>query len=352
MLLKMNAGTTPATVAPVPEAPPPFSFSDETVPCPLPLIDTLPSDSQEGFEPEDEGGYFLFHLARKYNMAWALKGDTPCVQSELGRPSAVRTFDKMCLPPGAGIDILTYVNAHLKVPALDAIPDDLRSQLVDAPRRPKPLSSSGYKPLPMSRYTTEISTLTSFLDEVMIGPLGSSLPSPSFPKEVVASKLLTLSALEGITALNVLNELPETATKEDRDALSDHLGSILYAILRRGSETLGTGIRAVRQAQLGGVNQALREELVHQPILLDTLYYDDKKLCLATQPPPKKAKFFNYRGTRGAWNTPAALGAPPGGFQPQGGNFRQPFARRGGRTRPPSARQNYRGGRGGRRGRR
>ncbi len=251
-------------------------------------------------------------------MPWALKGDAPFSQSELGRPSAVRSVDKMCIPPGAGIDILTYVNSHLKVPALDAIPDDLRTQLVDAPRRPKPLYSSGYKPLPMSRYTSEISTLASFLDETMLGPLGSSLPAPYFPKEVQTSKVTILSALEGITALNVLNELPKSATKEDRDSLSDHLGSILFAILRSSAANLGAGVRAVRQAQLGGVNQVLRDELIHQPILADTLYYDDKKLSLA-QPPPKKTKFFNYRGTRGAWNAPAlsarGLSASKGKFQ-------------------------------------
>ena len=148
MLLQMNAGKTPVAVAPTPEGPLPFSFSDATVPVnQLPLINSPPIDIQEEIEVEDERGYFLFQIAKKYNMSWAIKGDTPFIQSELGRPSAVRKLDKMFLTPGAGIDIMSYVNNHLKVPALDTIPEDFRTQVVDAPRRLKPLTSSGFKPI-------------------------------------------------------------------------------------------------------------------------------------------------------------------------------------------------------------
>ncbi len=357
MLKQMNTVTTPVAVAPTPEVSLPLSlatpFSGSTLPLnQLPLNIPLPIEIQEEIEDDEERGYFLFQLAKKYGMSWAIKGDTPFAQSELGRPSAVRKFDKMFLTPGAGIDIISYVNNHLKVPALDAIPDDFKSLVVDAPRRIKPLSASGFKPIPISRYTSDISAMASFLDDNMASPIGSFLPKPYFPAALTTSKFMVLSALEGITALNVLNELPASTTKEDRDSLSDHLGGILYAILRKASENLGTGIRAVRQTQLVGVNQATRDEMVNQPILSETLYTDDKKVGLASQPQTNRARFFNRRGARGGSNPPAALGSPPGGFQPQGGNFTQPIARTGGRTRTPSPRHSYRGGRGARRGRR
>ncbi len=353
LIQQMQTVTTPVTVAPTPEGP--LSFSLDTPfasTSPLPPNAPPPEAVQEGIEDEDESGYFLFQIARKYNMAWAMKGDTPFAQSELGRPSAIRKLDKMFLAPGAGIDVISYVNSHLQVPALDTIPVDFRSLLVGAPRRRKPLSFSGFKPLPISKYTSEISSMASFLDEPMAGPIGSFLSKPQFPTGLNSSRFMILSALEGITALNVLHELPETATKEDREALSDHLGGIFYAILRKTSETFGNTIRSVRLTHLGGVTRATQDELVNQPILDDTLYTDDKKVGLAAQPPSKRPKFFNRKGTRGGWNPPAALGSPPGGFQPQGGHSTQSFGHKGGRSRPPSSRQGYRGGRGGRRGRR
>ncbi len=355
VLQQMNNTKSPVAVAPTPDVPLPGSLVD---PFSGPTLSQLPLPSfpqveiQEEIAEEEERGYFLFQLAQKYDMPWAIKGDAPFAQSELGRPSAVRTVDKMFLTPGAGIDIITHVNNHLRVPALDAIPENFKSLVEDAPRRIKPLSFSDFKPIPMARYSSDVSGMAAFLDSNMTGPIASFLPKPTFPPALINSRFMVLSALEGITALNVLNELPESTTKEDRDSLSDHLGGIFYAILRRASENLGTGIRSVRANQLGGVTKATRDELVNQPILAEMLYTDDKKVGLASQPPSKRAKFFPRQGTRGGWNPPAALGSPPGGFQPQGGHSTQSFAQSGRRPRPPHSRQSYRGGRGGRRGRR
>ncbi len=342
--------------APVPVAPTsdgPLSFSPESLPStsPIPPNNPPPEVFQEGEEEDNESGYFLFTMARKYNMAWAIKGDTPFTSSELGRPSAIRKSDKMFLAPGAGIDVISYVNSHLQLPALNALPPDFRSLVVGAPRRRKPLSFSGFKPLPISKYTSEISSMASFLDEPLAGPVGSFLTKPQFPPSLISSRFMILAALEGITTLNVLHDLPDTADQEDRRSLSDHLGGIFYAILRKTSENFGNTVRSVRFNHLKGVARATQDELVNQPILEDTLYSDDKPVGLAAQP-PRRPKFFAQRGTRGGWTPPAALGSPPGSLQPQRGHSAQSFGRKGGRARPPPSRLSYRGGRGGRRGRR
>ncbi len=350
-----NNVNTPVAVAPTPDAPTSGSFvaplSGPTVP-----LSQLPYgfphvEVQEAPEEEDERGLFLFQLAHKYDMPWAIKGDSPCAQSELGRPSAVKSEDKMFLTPGAGIDIMTHVNNHLKMPALDVVPENFKSLVEDAPRRVKPLSSSDFKPIPMTNYSSEVSEMGAFLDSNMMGPVSSFLPKPNFPPTMNYSRFMVLTALEGITALNILNELPASAAEEDRASLSDHLGGIFYAILKRAAESVGTTIRTVRFNQLGGVPKATRDELVNQPIVGDMLYTDDKKVGLASQPPPKRARFYPRNGTRGGGTPPAAFGSPPGGFQPQGGYSTQSFAPPGRRSRPQT-RQNHRGGRGGRRGRR
>ncbi len=309
----------------------------------------IPLDLQEDQEEEEEDrGYFLFQLAHKYGLAWAIKGEAPPAQSELGRPSAVSSFDKMLLTPGAGIDILSYINNHLKVPALDEVPVDFESVVLNAPRRATPLSASGYKPIPMARYSSVVAPMAALLDVNLAAPVGSFLPKPVFPGNLSTSRFMVLAALEGVTALNILHELPTSALPEDRVALCDHIGSIFYAIMRKSSEHVGTAIRMVRYNQLGGVTKATREELVHQPILGESLYTDDKKVGLAAQP-PSRGRYFP-RGARRGWTAPAAPTPSPGGFQPQGGHG-QSFAHTSRRSRPPYTRP-HRGGRGGRRGRR
>ncbi len=298
-----------------------------------------------------ETGYFLFTMARKYQMAWAIKADVPFTSGELGRPSALRKSDRMFLAPGAGIDVISYVNNHLQLPDLDALPDDFRSLVASAPRRRKHLAFAGFKPLPIAKYTSEISHMASFLDEPLAGPVGSFLAKPVFPSSLTSSRFLILSAIEGITTLNVLHDLPENADPVDRRALSDHLGGIFYAILRKTSEHFGNTVRSVRFSHLKGVARSTQDELVNQPILEDTLYSDDKPVGLAAQP-QRRPRFFAPRGTRGGWTPPAALGTPSGNLQPQRSHPAQSVGRKGGRTRPPPSRLSSRGGRGGRRGRR
>ncbi len=356
---QMHQNTTaPAAVAPVPTisnpvsmAPPPSGPSQVLSP---PDFDLTNEPFQELQEEEEEKGLFLFQLAQKYNMPWAVKGDTPCPQSELGRPSAIKSEDKMMLTPGAGIDVMTHVNNHLHVPALDVLPENFKLLLEEAPRRIKLFSSSEYKPIPMAGYTTEVSGLGAFLDGNMSGPLSSFLQKPFFPGPMNFSRFMVLAALEGITALNMLHELPRAASDEDRASLSDHIGGILYAILHKGAENIGAITRAVRLTQLGSLSRAIKDELVNQPILGSTLYTDDKKVGLAAQPPPKRARFFHKQGNQGAPSTSAAFGSSSGGFQPQGSYSTQRFAPAGRRSRPFSrpGNRNFRGNRGGRRGRR
>ncbi len=326
--------------------------SGPSIPLGQPQLDQ--ADCQEDLEEEDEEedqGYFLFALAQKYGLTWAIKGDTPLAQSELGRPSAITSFDKMLLTPGAGIDIMSYLNNHLKVPALDSVPEDFAAMLTQAPRRAKPLTTSGYKPIPMARYTSSVAPMASVLDANLAAPVASFLPKPLFPGSLTTSRFLALAALEGITALNVLHLLPRSALPDDRLALSDHIAKIFYAIMRKSTENVGTMVRQVRHNQLAGVNKATREELVYQPIMGESLYTDDKKVGLAAQPPSRGR--FVARGARRGWTGSSTQPPSPAGFQPQRENP-QRFAPARGRGRPPpyGGRHQRRGGRGGRRGRR
>ncbi len=255
----------------------------------------------------------------------------------------------MFLTPGAGIDIMSYINNHLKVPALDAVPEDFEAVLTQAPRRAKPLASTGYKPIPMARYSSSVAPMASLLDANLAAPVASFLPKPIFPGNLTTSRFMVLAALEGVTALNILHLLPKSALPEDRAALSDHIASIFYAIMRKSAENVGTTVRMVRYNQLGGVTKATREELVYQPIMGECLYTDDKKVGLAAQPPSRGR--FVPKGARRGWTGPATQTPPSGGFQPQRDNA-QVFAPTGRRARPPYGRHHHKGGRGGRRGRR
>ncbi len=192
--------------------------------------------------------------------------------------------------------------------------------------------------------------MASVLDANLAAPVASFLPKPVFPGTLTTSRFLVLASLEGITALNVLHLLPKSALPDDRAALSDHIASIFYAIMRKTAENVGTAVRQVRYNQLGGVPKATREELVYQPIMGECLYTDDKKVGLAAQPPSRGR--FVPRGARRGWTGSAPQTPPSGGFQPQRDNT-QVFAPTGRRARPPPyGRNHHRGGRGGRRGRR
>ncbi len=85
----------PEAVAPAPDSHYSASVAGPSVAGPssgpsLPLAQPQPNqaDYQEDLEDEEEDqGYFLFSLAQKYDLTWAIKGDAPLAQSELGRPS-------------------------------------------------------------------------------------------------------------------------------------------------------------------------------------------------------------------------------------------------------------------------
>ncbi len=358
--------TAPEAVAPAPDGHYSTSQAGPSAPGPssvpslgpsIPLGQPQPEESDweedlDDEEDEEEKGYFLFSLAQKYGLTWAIKGDTPAAQTELGRRSAVTSFDKMLLTPGAGVDLMSYLNNHLQIPDLDALPENFEEMINQAPRRAKPLLTAGYKPIPMARYTTKVAPMASVLDTNLVPPVASFLPKPVFPGPLTVSRFLTLSALEGITALNVLHLLPRSALPEDRLALSDHIAKIFFAIMKKSAETVSTLVRQVRHTQLAGVARATREELVYQPIMGEKLYTDDKKVGLAAQPPGRGR--FTPRGARRGWTGASAQPPSQAGFQPPRDYYNNRPAPNRGRARPApyGGRAQRRGGRGGRRGRR
>ncbi len=247
-----------------------------------------------GKETSGDGDRFLlYRIAKKYGLEWAIPGQTSPHTGELGRPPATQKPDQILLSQGAAVDILSSVNNHLQIPPFNSVPPDFQEIISSSRRRTQPLSSSGFQPIPMSRYSSEVSELASFLDVTPAAPGTPNFPTPVFPKAVGFSQYNVLSALEGITAVNILNALPESAS-EARSKVHAHLASLFFASLKRSSEALGSDLRAVRQTHLAGADQATRDELVHQPILSDGLYTDVSKLSIPIIDQPVSTRHDSY----------------------------------------------------------
>ncbi len=246
-------------------------------------------------EPSSEGDrYFLFRVAKKHGLAWAIKGQASPSTGELGRPPIAHTPDKIRLSPGAAVDLLASVNNHLNVPPSNSVPSGFGAIIASSSRRAQPHVSSGFQPIPMSRYSSEVSELASFLDRTPTAQGTPNFPSPVFPKTVKVLQHNALSSIEGITAVNILNDLPETAA-EDRARLHGHIASLFFACLRRASEGLGSELRAVRHTHLAGADQSTREAMVNQPILSDRLYTDVSSLSIPVdeQPGPSRQETYS-----------------------------------------------------------
>ena len=186
--------------------------SDQAVPPPSPTSHVLPP-VQSDLDPRmEEGGngtlgdgdrFLLYRIAKQYGLEWAIPGQTSPHKGELGRPPMAQKPDQLLLSQGAAIDILSSVNNHLNIPPFNSVPPDLREIISTSRRRAQPLSSSGLQPIPMSRYSSEVSELASFLDVNPAAPVAPNFPTPVFPKAVGFSQYHVLSALEGITAVNI-----------------------------------------------------------------------------------------------------------------------------------------------------
>ncbi len=231
---------------------------------------------RRGTEGENDR-FLLYQIAEQYGLEGAVPGTPYPHTGELGRPSTSQEPDRLLLSQGAAVDLMASVNSHLYIPPLDAIPPDYQEVIASSRRRGQPLSSSGFKPIPMHRYSTGVSGLAAFLDNNPAPPVATNLPAPIFPPSLEFARYSTLSAVEGISAINILATLPEPA-REARMKVMTHIARIFFASLNRSAEAVGSDLRAVRQAQLAGESQATRDELVHQPILSDQLYTDPSKI--------------------------------------------------------------------------
>ena len=115
--------------------------------------------------------------------------------------------------------------------------------------------------------------MAAFLDTNPAPPEATSLPAPVFPTTLAFARYSTLSAVEVISAVQILAALPESAREEQMQVMT-HIARLAFASLNRSAEAVGSGLRAVRQTHLAGESQSTRDALVHQPILYGQLYTD------------------------------------------------------------------------------
>ncbi len=246
-------------------------------------------------KPSEGDRFFLFKMAKKHRLKWAIEGKESSSEGELGRPPVASTPDQFHLSQGAACDLLTSVNNHLNIPPGNSVPSGYEQVLASSSRRAQPRLSSGLEPIPMSRYASEASGLSSFLDVTPAAPGTGDLPPPVYSSALKGYQRNSLSAFEGITAANVLRDMPsaelaDPAELADQNLVIDHICSLFFSILRCSGEGVGSELRATRQNQLAGADQAIREEMVNQPIVSDRLYSDTSMLdaAMVVQPPPPR----------------------------------------------------------------
>ncbi len=289
--LEVTVNSTPVTLPSIQAIATPPSIA----PLP-PFQDVFSSHRKDGGDAAvgDGDRFLLFRIAKKFNMKWAVLGQNPSETGELGRPPTTLQPDRLLLSEGAAVDILSSVNSHLKIPSFNTIPTDFQSVVRSAARQSAPpLTSSGLNPIPMSRYSSEASEWASFLDYNPVVPMVRTCPAPAFPRAVEDARYSVRSHLEGITAMNILRDLPESAA-EERLQVINHVASLQFSGLNRSSEALGSHLREVRQLHLAHVDPAIRDELVHQPIWSHWLYTDSSQLGTAVYSQPAPTGQFSY----------------------------------------------------------
>ncbi len=283
-----------------PNPPPPVTLpSLPAIIIPAPIT-TLPGFKTTFKTQRKEGGdkterFLLFRIAKKHNMEWAILGQASTEAGELGRPPTTAQPDQILFSSGAAVDILSAVNSHLNIPSYNSIPPDFQKKVRSAGRKAaQPRRASGFNPIPMSRYSSEASEWASFLDSNPVVPPVLPYPPPAYPRVITDTRIAIKSHLEGITALNILRNLPEDEV-EDRLAIINLLASLHFSGIRRQSEALGEQLRDYRAMHLAEVDPATREELVNQPIWSNQLYTDLSPLATVnvTSPVPT-GNFLNF----------------------------------------------------------
>ncbi len=261
------------------------TFQQSFAPPQMPAVVAKPSEGDR---------FFLFKVAKKHGLKWAIEGKESSSAGELGRPPVASTPDQLHLSPGAAFDLLTSVNNHLDIPPGNSVPEGYGQVIASSSKRAQPHLSSGLQPIPMSRYSSEASALSSFLDRTPAAHGTADLPPPVYTSALRNFQRNSLSSIEGITAANILRDLPQ-AEMEDRSDVLDHICALFFTILRCSGEGVGSELRTTRQIQLASADQAIREELVNQPILSDRLYSDTSTLStpMAARPSPLRQEHYS-----------------------------------------------------------
>ncbi len=257
---------------------------------------TMPGQEEQSEESDDmvewDKGLFLFNIAKKYGLDWAVPGGptVTTVRAESARSGNIEVKDKVRLPEGTMYDLLKHLNIHLVVPHADEIVAETAQVFQDAPKRIKTVPFIGLKPIPMSSYGGYASEALTFLDKQFLMPSIPRLPPAVYPKSTSSNKNMIMTSIEAITALNILRDLPEQVDNEDYFKLLDHVTRLVISVMKKSAETLNYEIRETRSRQLTSVDSSIRNDLVNQPLFGDTLYTDYKKLLVLP------AKQYGSRG--------------------------------------------------------
>ncbi len=180
----------------------------------------------------------------------------------------------------------------------------------------------------MSSYSGGASEALTFLDKQFLMPNIPNLPLIVYPKTVSSNRNVMMTSIEAVTALNILRDLPEEVDNEDYFKVLDHVTSLVITTMKKAAEAFNSDIRDARSRQLASVDSTVRNELVNQPLIGDTVY-TDYKLVVPIKPRGVRGQFRHFRASRGghtprrpAWSparSPAATpstsatgwGAPP-----------------------------------------
>ncbi len=208
-------------------------------------------------------------------------------------------------------DLLKHLNAHLNVPHANAIAPDTKQVLQEAPKKIRSVPFLGIRPISMSSYSGNASEALAFLDKQFLTPSVPSLPPVVYPKSAVSSRNSMMTAIEIVTALNILRDLPEEVENVDYFKVLDHITSLVISSMKKTAESYNSDVLEARSRHLAGVDPATRIELVNQPLFGDTLYTDYKKLLvLPIRPNATRGQFRHFRASRGGHSPRGASWSP------------------------------------------
>ncbi len=269
----------------------------------VPVVEDQDTQSNESdCEIEWEKGLFLFNIAKKYGLDWAVPGGPimPAARAESARSGSIEVRDKVRLPAGTMYDLLKHLNIHLALPHANEIVPETRQILCDAPKRIRTVPHTGVRPIPMNAYSGHASDALLFLEKNFLMPSVPNLPQAVYPKTASSGRNIMTTSIEAITALNILRDLPEEVNSEDYFKVIDHVTSLCMSMMKKAAEAFNCDILETRAKQLAGVDPAIRSELVNQPLIGDTLYTDYKKLLSTTiRARGMRGQYRHFRASRG-----------------------------------------------------